>query len=77
MTIADSPSLNLTSGMTLEAWVKPAALAGSRDVLLKERPSGLSYALYATDPHDAGAPPTHSRPRQPQPGRRDYGGAGT
>ena len=57
VTIADSASLNLTSGMTLEAWVKPTALTGWRDVLLKERPSGLSYALYATDPRDAGAPP--------------------
>ena len=57
VTIADSASLDLTSGMTLEAWVKPTALTGWRDVLLKERPSGLSYALYATDPRDAGVPP--------------------
>ena len=49
VTIPDSPSLNLAKGMTLEAWVKPTSLAGWRNVLLKERPSGLSYALYASD----------------------------
>jgi PKD repeat protein len=49
VTIPASPSLNLTRGMTLEAWIKPTALSGWRDILEKERPSGLSYALYASD----------------------------
>ena len=49
VTVPDVSSLDLTSGMTLEAWVKPAAgsLSGWRTVLLKEAPGGLAYALYA------------------------------
>jgi hypothetical protein len=50
VTIADAAPLDLTSAMTLEAWVRPAALGGDwRTVILKERPGGLAYALYATD----------------------------
>jgi hypothetical protein len=48
VTIKDSPSLNLTKSMTLEAWVKPATLVDWAAILLKERPNGLSYSLYAT-----------------------------
>lgn len=51
VTVNDSPSLDLTSGMTLEAWVNPTTLSSWRSVLLKERPNGLSYSLYATDPN--------------------------
>jgi Concanavalin A-like lectin/glucanases superfamily/Galactose oxidase-like, Early set domain/Bacterial Ig domain/Glyoxal oxidase N-terminus/Galactose oxidase, central domain len=47
--IADSASLDLTTGMTLEAWVKPTSTSGWRTALLKERPGGLAYALYASD----------------------------
>ena len=48
VTIADRASLDLTSGMTLEAWVRPAAQSRSwRTVVLKERPGGLAYALYS------------------------------
>lgn len=47
VTINDAPSLDLTSGMTLEAWVKPAALSSWRQVILKEIPNGLAYSLYA------------------------------
>src|SRR5262245_13838055 len=47
VTIGDSSSLDLTTGMTLEAWVRPSALRGWRSVILKEKPSGLSYSLYA------------------------------
>jgi hypothetical protein len=57
VTVADSPSLDLTGGMTLEAWVKPTDLGGWRDVLLKERPGDLSYALYASDGGTPGALP--------------------
>ncbi len=36
VTITDSPSLDLTTGMTLEAWVNPATSAGAwRDVIYK------------------------------------------
>jgi glucose/arabinose dehydrogenase len=44
--IADSASLDLTAGMTLEAWVYPQALSGWRTILLKERSGHLAYALY-------------------------------
>jgi beta-lactam-binding protein with PASTA domain len=43
--------IDLTSGMTLEAWVRPtSALSGWESVVIKERTTvGLSYALYAND----------------------------
>jgi hypothetical protein len=53
VTAADAAGLDLTTGMTLEAWVKPAAVGGWQTVLLKEGedlPHGLSYALYGNDP---------------------------
>ena len=48
VTVPDADPLDLTVGMTLEAWVKPTALSGYRTVVLKERPAGLAYALYAS-----------------------------
>ncbi|MFN0089594.1 MAG: LamG-like jellyroll fold domain-containing protein [Acidimicrobiales bacterium] len=54
VSVADSASLDLTSGMTLSAWVRPSSVAGWRTVVLKERPAGLTYALYAGD--DASRP---------------------
>ncbi len=49
VTIADAASLDLTTGMTLEAWVRPTALSGWRTVAMKEVSGGLVYALYAHD----------------------------
>ena len=49
VTVLDAASLDLTSGMTLEAWVRPSALSGWRTVLMKETVDGLAYALYAHD----------------------------
>ncbi len=50
VTVNGSSSLNLTGGMTLEAWVKPTAAASNwTAVMLKERTGGLDYALYAAD----------------------------
>ena len=49
VTVPHAASLALTTGLTLEAWVAPAALGDWRTVLLKERSGGLSYALYASD----------------------------
>jgi PKD repeat protein/glucose/arabinose dehydrogenase len=47
VTVADSASLDLTTGITMEAWVRPAALGTTwRTVVLKEQPGQLSYALY-------------------------------
>ena len=48
VTVADATSLDLTNGMTLSAWVRPTTLGSWRQVLLKERPGGLTYGLYAT-----------------------------
>jgi hypothetical protein len=49
VTVADAAALDLTTGMTLEAWVNPTSLSGWRTALLKEAGGGLSYALYAND----------------------------
>jgi hypothetical protein len=55
VTVADAASLDLSTGMTLEAWVKPATLDGWETVLLKQQGVGaFSYALYA---HDGGTLP--------------------
>src|SRR5207253_6948477 len=48
VTVADADSLDLTSGMTLEAWVNPSTPGGAwRAVLMKEQAANLCYALYA------------------------------
>ncbi|MGH2556972.1 MAG: LamG-like jellyroll fold domain-containing protein [Actinomycetota bacterium] len=49
VTIADSVSLDLTDGMTLEAWVRPTSESGWRTVLLKEQPDGLAYGMYSSN----------------------------
>jgi fibronectin type 3 domain-containing protein len=46
--VADSASLDLTTGMTLEAWVRPSALGTAwRTVLFKTQTGGFVYTLYA------------------------------
>jgi hypothetical protein len=47
VTVNDAASLDLTTGMTIEAWVKPSLLTGWRSVVTKEAPGGLAYALYS------------------------------
>jgi hypothetical protein len=47
VSVTDAPSLDLTTGMTLSAWVRPSAVSGWRTVMLKERATSLSYALYS------------------------------
>ena len=48
VTAPDSTSLDLTTGMTLEAWLRPTALGGKwRSAVMKERPSSMSYGLYS------------------------------
>ena len=49
VTVPDATALDLTTGMTLEAWVHPVNLdpADWRTAILKERAGGLAYALYA------------------------------
>ncbi len=46
--VPNSISLNITSELTLEAWVYPnAKLSGWDSILIKERTENLAYALYA------------------------------
>ncbi len=52
VTIADSPALDLTAAMTLEAWIRPTSLVGWSCVLMKEFDSDLAYSLYANDNND-------------------------
>src|SRR5262249_34292311 len=56
VTVPDANSLDLTSGMTLEAWVNPSALNGFSTVLMKERTGDLVYNLYAAN--GANQPPS-------------------
>jgi Concanavalin A-like lectin/glucanases superfamily/Pectate lyase superfamily protein/K319L-like, PKD domain len=54
VTIADSPSLQLTTGMTLEAWVQPSVVNTTwRDVVYK---GDDNYALEATSSTGVAAP---------------------
>src|SRR5262245_6827596 len=47
--IPDSASLDLTNGMTLEAWVYPTSSSGWRTVVMKEISGELAYGLYASE----------------------------
>jgi hypothetical protein len=50
VTVPDAPSLDLTTALTVEAWVNPSALGTTwRTVVLKEQPTHLAYALYANN----------------------------
>ena len=57
VSVPDSASLRLSTGMTVEAWVNPSQLGGWRTVLLKERVGGLTYGLYADDGSGQGGTP--------------------
>ena len=48
VSVPDAASLDLTNNMTLSAWVRPTGATGWRTVLMKERPGGQSYSLYAS-----------------------------
>jgi hypothetical protein len=47
VTVNDAASLDLTTGMTVEAWVKLTTVSGWRAVIIKETTGGLAYGLYA------------------------------
>jgi hypothetical protein len=57
VTVPDASSLDLTSGMTLEGWIRPTTLHYWHTVVLKEQPGQLVYALYAGT--DNGRPSGH------------------
>jgi glucose/arabinose dehydrogenase len=60
VSVPDSSSLDLTSGMTVEAWVRPLTTSGWRTVVLKERPGDTVYALYSSN-NDNGRPNSRIR----------------
>src|SRR5205085_1757295 len=45
----DAAALDLTRGMTLEAWVKPSNLTSGSTVILKEAAPDEVYSLYASE----------------------------
>ena len=47
--VPHAAALALTNGMTLEAWVRPTTSSGWRTAVIKERPNGLAWALYASE----------------------------
>jgi chitodextrinase len=47
VTVADAASLDLSAGMTLEAWVRPTTNASWRTVVTKEQTGNLVYGLFA------------------------------
>jgi hypothetical protein len=49
VTVPDTPSLDLTSGLTVEAWVRPTRVSGWRTVVAKERAGGIVYSLHASE----------------------------
>ncbi len=52
VSIADHADLDPSSGLTIEAWVRPNGPAAWRPVVAKEGPGGSAYALFASDPTD-------------------------
>ena len=48
VTVADQNDLDLTTGMTVEAWVYPTTTNNAwRTVLAKEQPGGLAYSMFS------------------------------
>jgi hypothetical protein len=56
--VDDAQDLDLAGAMTVEAWVMPFDIDGFETVVLKERPGGLSYALYANNAEQGPGVPT-------------------
>ena len=68
VTIGDANDLDVTTGLTVEAWVYPTALGATtwREVVIKERPGGEVFNLYANG--DTGRPVIYvARAAQPDP----------
>jgi hypothetical protein len=56
--VPNAASLALTTGLTVEAWVRPSQLGANwRTIALKERPGGMCWALYG---HDSNGPAAHA-----------------
>ena len=50
VTVPDSNSLDLTTGMTLEAWLNPTTSTGWVDAFGKETTDDVVYAMYSSQP---------------------------
>ena len=48
VSVPDAASLDLTNNLTLSTWVRPTGATSWRTLVVKERPGGLSYGLYAS-----------------------------
>ena len=48
VTVPDSNALDLTSGMTIEGWVRPTVSNDWQTLIVKERPGDLVYGLYSS-----------------------------
>jgi hypothetical protein len=49
VSVPHNASLDLTTGMTIEAWVYPTSVTGWRTVVMKEAPNSLAYTLYSVN----------------------------
>jgi hypothetical protein len=48
VTVPDSASLDVTSALTMEAWVYPTSNSGYRTIVMKEKPGLYNWALYGS-----------------------------
>jgi hypothetical protein len=48
VTVADSATLDLTTGMTLEAWLRPSVVGNWQTAIVKEQPGNLVYGMYSS-----------------------------
>jgi Concanavalin A-like lectin/glucanases superfamily len=48
VTAPDSPTLDFTSALTIEAWVYPTSTSGYRTIVMKEKPGLYNWALYGS-----------------------------
>ncbi|WP_206068505.1 LamG-like jellyroll fold domain-containing protein [Nonomuraea composti] len=60
VTVNDAPSLRLTNGMTLEAWVNPATVNSWRTVIHKQYGNDLAYVLAAGNDNNRPAAIIHT-----------------
>jgi hypothetical protein len=57
-TVPDSNSLDVTSALTLEAWVNPSQVRDWTTVMMKEQVGNLAYGLYANSDLSLGNRPS-------------------
>ncbi len=60
VTVNDAAALDLTAAVTLESWVNPSVVTNWQAVVIKERPGGLSYAIYANSSNNRPAAALHT-----------------